>query len=129
MNHRPHLFIALGLASVLWAQAQAQTPADLGLQAINDLAQINGQALACQELKAAGRAKSLMIAHAPKTTRFGNAYEEGTKQSYSLQINSTLACPDAATLSARLDALAQRLQTSLPASATDAAVNTPAKAQ
>ena len=122
MNHRTHLTVALGLAYGLLAPAQAQaptpTPLELGLQAITELAQVNGQALACQDMKVAGRAKNLMIVHAPKTARFGSAYEEGTQQSYTAQMNSTVACPDAAALSARLDALAKRLQTNLPPAGT-----------
>ena len=131
MNHRTHFTIALGLACALLAPAQAQAPMPLepGLQAIAELAQVNGQALACQDRQAAGRAKNLMIAHAPKTARFGNAYEEGTQQSYTAQMNSTLACPDAPTFSARLDALAQRLQTTLPALLTDAALINPTGTQ
>ena len=117
MNYRIPLTVTLGLTCALLAPAHAQSPTDIGLQIIQDLAALNGQALACQELKAAGRAKSLMIAHAPKTARFGTAYEEGTQQSYTAQTRATTACPDAAVLSARLDALTQRLQTSLPAAA------------
>ncbi len=133
MNHRTHLTVALGLACTLLAPAQSQTqtppPLELGLQAIAELAQVNGQALACQDRQAAGRAKNLMIAHAPKTARFGSTYEEGTQQSYTAQMNSTLACANAVTFSARLDALAQRLQTALPALATDAALINPTGTQ
>ena len=114
MNYRT-LPVTLALAYALLAPAHAQSPIDISLQIIQDLATLNGQALACQELKIAGRAKNLMIAHAPKTARFGNAYEEGTQQSYTAQTRGTTACPDTATLTARLDTLAQRLQTSLPA--------------
>lgn len=123
MIRRQHLLIALGMAHALLVPAHAQT--DPGLQAINDLAQLNGQALACQDLKAAGRAKGLMLAHAPKTARFGSAFEEGTQQSYLAQLRSESDCPGTATLSTRLDALAQRLQTNLPASAQNAAANPP----
>ena len=131
MNHRTLFTVAMGLACTLLAPAQAQapTPLELGLQAIGELAQVNGQALACQEMKAAGRAKNLMIAHAPKTARFGSAYEEGTQQSYTAQMNSTLPCPEAATYSVRLDALEQRLQTALPALTTNAALNNPTGTQ
>lgn len=112
MNYRTLKFIALGLAHALLGSAQAQT--DAGLQAINDLAQVNGQALACQDMLAARRAKALMLAHAPKTARFGNAFDEGTQQSYLAQTRDAAPCPDAAALSTRLDAIAQRLQNSLP---------------
>ncbi|MES2877641.1 MAG: hypothetical protein V4713_04400 [Pseudomonadota bacterium] len=125
MKYRTHLTLALGLAHALLAPAHAQT--DAGLQAISDLAQVNGQALACQELKVAGRIKSMMLAHAPKTARFGSAFEEGTQQSYLAQTRSTAACPDTAKLTAQLDALAPRLQTSLPIQAAEATPGTPSQ--
>lgn len=109
--------IALGLAQMLLVapvHAQAQAPLELALQVVGELAQVNGQALACQELKIAARAKNLMIAHAPKTARFGEAYEVGTQHSYSAQVNGAAACPDSTALTKRLDALAQRLHTALP---------------
>lgn len=119
MIRSQHLLIALGLA--LLTSAHAQT--DVSLTLISDLAQLNGQALACQDLKAAGRAKGLMLAHAPKTARFGSAFEEGTQQSYLAQMRSDSDCPGTATLSTRLDAIAQRLQTRLPATEQNAATN------
>jgi hypothetical protein len=115
MKHISRTLIALGLAqALLVTPVQAQAPLELALQVVGELAQVNGQALACQELKIATRAKSLMIAHAPKTARFGDAYEVGTQQSYSAQVNGAAACPDSTALTKRLDALAQRLQTALP---------------
>lgn len=118
MKHRTLLLAALGLAHALLAPVQAQTPLDIAMQAIADLAQVNGQALACTELKAARRAKDLMLAHAPKTARFGNAFEEGTQQSYAAQIHAGVACPDAAAFSVQMDALEKRLQVALPATVT-----------
>ncbi len=105
---------ALALSHTWLAPAQAQTQLDTALQAIGDLAHVNGQALACSELKAARRAKDLMITHAPKTARFGNVFEENTQQSYAAQISTHATCPDAAALSAQLDTLANRLQGALP---------------
>ena len=127
MNRCSNFVLTLGLACALLTSAHAQT--DPGLQAVSELAQLNGQALACQDLQAAQRAKGLMLAHAPKTARFGSTFEEGTQQSYLAQTRSDAACPDAATLSARLEAVAQRLQTSLPAKATASSPNTPAGTQ
>jgi len=120
MKHISLTVIALGLAQVmLVTPVHAQAASELALQVVNELAQVNGQALACQELKIATRAKSLMIAHAPKTARFGDAYEVGTQQSYSAQISGTAACLDSALLTKRLDAIAQRLQTTLPVPLTE----------
>ena len=127
MNRSKHLLVALGLTHALLGAAHAQT--ESGLQVISNLAQLNGQALACQDLKSAGRAKRLMLAHAPKTARFGTAFEEGTQQGYLAQTRNKSACPGIAALSARLDALAQQLQINLPAKAQDAAANTSAETQ
>ena len=120
MKHISRTLIALGLAqALLVTPIHAQAPLELALQVVGELAQVNGQALACQELKIAARAKRLMITHAPKTARFGDAYEVGTQQSYSAQTNGTATCPDSAALTQRLDAIAQRLQTVLPATPTE----------
>lgn len=105
----------LGLAAVLMNPVRAQT--DPGLQAITELSQLNGQALACQEFKAATRAKNLMLQHAPKTARFGNAFDEGTHQAFLAQTRSSTPCPDATTLAMQLEALVIKLQASLPAAA------------
>lgn len=127
MNRSNTIFLALGLTHALLSSAHAQ--ADAYLPLIGQLAQLNGQALACQELKAAKRAKSLMLAHAPKTPRVGNHFEEGTQQSYLAQLGKPSGCPDAALLSAQLDTMAQRLQTSLPAQVPAATSNTSAEKQ
>ena len=87
---------------------------EAGLTLVAELAQVNGQALACQDMAAAARAKKLMLAHAPKTQRFGSAFEEGTNASYLAQARGTAPCPDAVALAARMDALAKRLAEALP---------------
>jgi hypothetical protein len=57
-----------------------------------------------------------MLAHAPKTPRFGSAFEETTNASYLTQVRTPAACPDATSNDRKLDALAKRLQDALPAS-------------
>lgn len=127
MNSRTFLPLALGLTYAFLTSAHAQPQTDLGLQIIAELGKVNGQALACQELKVASRAKVLMLAHAPKSPRFGSAFDESTRQSYLSQINASVVCPDSVSMSARLDVLEQQLKTSLPASVSttvpDAALN------
>ncbi len=88
--------------------------ADAGLRAIQALGGVNGQALACSEVQAAARAKSLMLAHAPKTQRFGVAYEEATQAAYLAQTRGTDPCPDAISLTDRINRLALELATTLP---------------
>lgn len=113
MNRHNRLLAAIGLTVSLLADAKAQT--DPGLLAVGELGSLNGQALACQELQAAQRAKRLMLAHAPKTQRFGTAFEESTNKSFLAQTGGTKVCPNASELSKQLDAIALQLQTHLPA--------------
>ena len=64
------------LFPLLFAVSSAPTfaaDAEAGLLAIRALGGVNGQALACAETSVAARAKQLMLAHAPKTQRFGAA--------------------------------------------------------
>ena len=89
--------------------------ADQGLARVTELAQVNGQALACQDMDAVAKAKKLMLAHAPKTPRYGNAFEEATNAAYLAQVRGTAPCPDAVVLASKLDALAKQLQAELPA--------------
>lgn len=94
-----------------------------GLPAIAALARLNGTALACQDLAAARRAKQLMLAHAPKTARYGQAFEDGTQAAFLATTRAapgaaaagTAACPDTAEFMRRLDSVARDLQAVLPA--------------
>jgi hypothetical protein len=106
--------LALGLSASLPAIAN---DAEAGLAAVRQLGAVNGQALACADKDAAAHARLLMLTHAPKTQRFGAAYEEATQESYLAQTRATTACPDAKTLAGRIDEVAQRLRTALPAAA------------
>lgn len=94
----------LGTPSAL---AQAE---DMALQAVAELARLNGQALACRDSAAAQRAKALMLELAPKTGRFGNVFDEGTQNAFLAQTRAERPCPPAAELSAQLDAQARRLR-------------------
>ncbi len=107
------------LAAVCMATLALQNPVfaadlELGLTLVAELAQVNGVALACQDMPAAAKAKQLMLAHAPKTPRFGSAYEEGTHTSYLAQTRTAAVCPDSAAFADKLDVLARRLQQALP---------------
>jgi hypothetical protein len=95
----------------------ADADAEAGLLAIKALGSVNGQALACSEAKLAARAKQLMLAHAPKTQRFGSAYEEATQGAFLGQTRSGNACPDATRLTDRLNQLALQLADTLPVAA------------
>jgi hypothetical protein len=90
---------------------------EAGLLAVKSLGTINGQALACSQLSAAARAKSLMLAHAPKTERFGAAYEEATQAAYLAQTRAAGTCPEAIRLTDQLNQLALQLAATLPIAA------------
>lgn len=110
---------ALGAALLfpLAATVGAAEPAlEAGLATVVELGGVNGQALACQHGATAQRIRGLVIQHAPKTLRFGNAFETATSQGF-LEQGQRAACPDAAALEARVATLAERLRTQLPAEA------------
>jgi hypothetical protein len=104
--------ILLSLAAPLPSLAE---DVEAGLVAVRQLGALNGQALACAEKDAAARAKLLMLAHAPKTARFGAAYEEATQEAFLAQTKASGTCPDARAFTGKLNDVAHRLQTALPA--------------
>jgi len=117
---KPTLSTIAALCLTSWAvlsPVQA-ADADQGLARVTELAQVNGQALACQDMDTVAKAKKLMLAHAPKTPRYGNAFEEATNASYLAQVRGTAPCPAAAAFASKLDALAKALQTDLPSTVT-----------
>lgn len=112
MKHLTRLMILLSLAAPLPAIAE---DVEAGLAAVKQLGTLNGQALACAGNDAAAHAKVLMLAHSPKTARFGAAYEEATQEGYLAQTRAPGTCPDAKSLAGKIDEVAQRLKTALPA--------------
>lgn len=97
------------------APAMSQQQIEAGLLAIESLARVNGQALACHEMAVAKRAKSLMLAHAPKTPRYGSLYEETTQRSYMELAGQQGICPEERVLRRRLDEIERHLRAALPA--------------
>lgn len=112
MKYLTSLIVLLNLVAVLPAAAE---DVEAGLAAVKQLGTLNGQALACTDKDAAAHARLLMLAHAPKTPRFGTAYEEATQEGYLAQTRGAAPCPDAKALAGRIDELAQRLRATLPA--------------
>ncbi len=111
-HHLTRLFILLSLTIANPAVAE---DVEAGLAAVKQLGTLNGQALACSEKDSAAHAKVLMLAHSPKTARFGAAYEEATQEGYLAQTRAAGACPDTKAFASRIDEIAQRLKTALPA--------------
>lgn len=97
----------------------AELAADAGLAEVRDLGRLNGQALSCSYAEAAARIKRVIIERAPKSRRYGAAFEESTNQAFLEQSRlEPSACPDGPTLSGKIDQATQRLQAAIPAAAT-----------
>lgn len=106
---------ALALTQLLLQSPVYAAESDPAVAAVTELAQVNGQALACQDMASVAAAKKLMLAYAPKTPRFGTLFEEATNASYLAQVRGDATCPDSTVFAAKLDTLAKRLQAALPA--------------
>ncbi len=94
--------------------AAAMASDEAGLAAVRDLGRLNGQALSCGQKDTAAWVRVLMLNHAPKTRVYGEAYEEGTNESF-VAHNRGTPCPAPAELSAKVDEVTQRLKKALPA--------------
>lgn len=115
---KPFISRGLLLAALLSAgPSPAQDAAEAALAAVAGLGRLNGQALACHDAAAARRAKTLMLAHAPKTARFGQAFEDATQQAFLATTRGESACPSAPALGQALDGAARDLQAVLPVAA------------
>lgn len=106
----------LALLAVLALPAHADEAA-AALAAVTDLGRINGSALACGEKIVSAQAKNLMLLHAPRTPRFGAAFEQATQQGFLAQVKEQTACPDADTFAQDIDRIAAELRAQLPANA------------
>ncbi|RIX42541.1 MAG: hypothetical protein D3M94_18600 [Rhodocyclales bacterium GT-UBC] len=110
MSFKTNLIVLLLCAG----NALAETPLS-GLEEIQDLGRINGEALACSQMGVSNQAKAMMIRHAPKTRSYGEVFESATSTAFLAQGEASLACPKEVEFSARLYAVGNRLQRVLPA--------------
>jgi hypothetical protein len=106
------LFALLSAVAPTFAADQAA-----GQAVLKELGAVNGQALACSEMPAAKRAKSLMLAHAPKAQTYGDAFQMSTNDAFLAQTKGDTPCPTAQALDERLKTLEARLNEVLPAAA------------
>lgn len=107
------LLVAVSSAPTFTLAADAEA----GLVVVTQLGGVNGTALACSDMKAAARARQLMLAHAPKTPRFGAAYEESTQAAFTTHTGSGKTCPSELELTDQLNRLALKLADTLPVTA------------
>jgi len=108
------LFVSAAGADAPGAAAPTRDP-EAGLQAVVRLGEANGLALACGAKEAAARAKQLMLLHAPRSSRFGVAFEQSTQSGYLGQVKGSAPCPSAAEISVRIESIALVLRETLPA--------------
>lgn len=102
------------LSLALTAHA-ADSLTDAGLAEVQALGRINGLALACGYAETASRIKAVIIQHAPKSRRYGAAFEEGTNKAFLDQSRKEMtACPDGPTFNGQVDEATQRLQAAVP---------------
>jgi protein SCO1/2 len=94
--------------------AMALASDEAGLAAVRELGRLNGQALACGQKDTAAWVRVLMLNHAPKTRVYGEAYEEGTQESF-VAHGKGMPCPSPAELARKLEPVTQHLKTALPA--------------
>ena len=98
----------------------AEPAADIGLAEVGVMGRLNGQALACSHMEAVSKIKALIIKFAPKSRRYGEAFETATNDEYLAQARKDkTACPDATAFSEQLDEAAKRLQTVFAINAND----------
>lgn len=94
----------------------AAADSDAGLPEVRELGLLNGQALACSCTQAAGRIKTIMIQQAPKSRRYGEAFEAATSEAFLAQVKKDPAtCPDEPVLASQAEAVAARLRVAVPA--------------
>lgn len=96
--------------------AMADSPSDAGLAEVRELGMLNGQALACSHTQAAARIKTIMITQAPKSRRYGEAFEAATSETFLAQIKKDPAdCKDEPAISSKAEEVALRLMAAVPA--------------
>lgn len=104
----------LGLAQ----PAVADSSSDAGLAEVRNLGLLNGQALACSHKQTVARIKAVMINHAPKSRRYGEAFEAATSQAFLAQVkNDPAACQDEQALTSQAEEVAARLVAAVPVAA------------
>ena len=101
----------LSLALILSLNIAPAVAADAGSAAIIAMGEINGIALACQQMAIVSRARNAVATTAPKTRANGELFEEATNSNFLALGKDKKTCPDAATLAQRLTDAEQRLST------------------
>lgn len=103
------LVLFAALAAPVSAEPDAPVIAEL-MAGVTELGQVNGVALACGYPELVTKARAMMILRAPKTRRFGEAYETASTEAYTRQGTGGDACPEAVVLNLKLEMTDLRLK-------------------
>lgn len=106
---------ALICCVILSSGAMAADLEPAGVAEVRELGRLNGLALACSQTESAGRIKNILIQYAPKTRRYGEAFEESTQQSFLAQGVKPEPCREGAAYAVEAEVLGRRLQAAIPA--------------
>ena len=108
--------LLLCLLSITLSAHAANALTDAGLAEVEALGLSNGVALACDYIDTSTRIKAVIIQYAPKSRRYGAAFEEATNKAFLEQTKKEpTTCPDGPTLNGQVDDTAHRLEAALPA--------------
>jgi hypothetical protein len=113
VNMMKQIVLLLGLCAFV----SAAHAADMGLDEVQALGRLNGQALACSQTENIHRIKAVMIDHAPKSRQYGATFEQLTHEFFLLRSSEQEACVDAPLIALQVEDLAARLSTMFPAGA------------
>lgn len=84
--------------------------ADPGLDAVKALGQLNGEALACQQMALVDRVRTRIVNEAPKTREIGEAFETATNERFLAMGNDTASCADGRSLAERIETTTQTMR-------------------
>jgi hypothetical protein len=116
-GHAPRGLSLLGCLALAGAALADDATIEAAVAVVRELGTVNGQALACGHSSTVAWSKVLMMNHAPKTRRFGEAFEEGTQAAFLAHSREPATCPDATALANRLQQVSERLRAALPPAA------------
>lgn len=107
--------VLLCFLSLALPAGAADSPADLGMTEIMEMGRLNGQALACSHTEAVAKIKVLIIKLAPKSRRYGEAFETSTNEAYLAQAKEDPStCLGGPALAGQVEEVAKRLQAAFP---------------
>lgn len=109
---RSLIFALLGLLTAGTSLAAGELTPALH-SSINSLGQLNGQALACQQMALSTRLRNILINEAPKERNVGEVFEQATHDAYLAQGQSNKACPSSKALASRIEAATADLHRAL----------------